>query len=121
MLLAAGGVWAAKGAKPGAAGPLGSIPATSVFCVRINNLDGSLEAVNEYLKGVAPATFDAQATVSSKLGKMLGDEKLPGVNRKQNIAIFGINVPGEKVGDGGPMVNIFIGVMLPVRDYEKFI
>jgi len=121
VLLAAGGVWAAKSAKSGAAGLLGSVPAKSLFCVRINNIDGTLETVNEYLKGVAPASFDAQATVSSKLGKMLGDEKLPGVNRKQNIAIFGINVPGEKVGDGGPMVNIFIGVMLPVRDYEKFI
>ena len=122
VLLAAGGVWAAKGAKPGAAGPLGSIPATSMFCVRINNLDGSLEAVNEYLKGVAPATFDAQATVSSKLGKMLGDDKLPGVNRKRSLAIFGVNVPGEKAAaGGGPMVNMFIGVMLPVRDYEEFL
>jgi len=128
VLLAAGGVWAAKSAKPGAAGLLGSIPAKSLFCVRINNLDGTLGAINEYLKGVAPESFDAQAAVSAKLGKALGDEKLSGVNRDGNFAIFAVNVPSQSAAGeagqpaaGGPMANMFIGAMLPVSDYEKFI
>lgn len=124
VLLAGGGVWAAKagkGAKQGAAaGPLGSIPARSVFCVRINNLDGTLEAVNEYLKDVAPQSFNAQDAVTSKLGKMLGDEKLRGVNKNGSFAVFAVNVPSDKAA-GGPMANMFLGAMLPVRDYEKFI
>jgi len=125
VLLAAGGVWAAKAtktkaAKSGAAGLLGSIPAKSVFCVRINKLDGTLETVSEFLKGVAPESFDAQAAVISKLGKALGDEKLSGVNRKGDFAIFAVNVPGGPAG-GGPIADMFIGAMLPVRDYEKFI
>jgi hypothetical protein len=129
--LAAVGVWAAqagKSAKPGAAGLLESIPAKSLFCVRINNLDATLEAVNEFLKGVAPESFDAQAAFVSKLGKMLGDEKLNGVNRSGNFAIFAVNVPSPSAGGeagqpakGGPMANMFIGAMLPVSDYEKFI
>ena len=131
VLLAAGGVWAAKsakGAKSGAAGLLGSIPAKSLFCVRINKLDGTLEAVNEFLKGVAPESFDAQEAVISKLGKALGDEKLSGVNRGGNFAVFAVNVPSPSAGGvagqpggGGPMANMFIGAMLPVSDYEKFI
>ncbi len=133
VLLAAGtwpqgGAWAAESAKPGAAGLLGSIPAKSLFCVRINNLDGTLGAVNEYLKGVAPESFDAQAAFVSKFGKALGDEKLSGVNRSGNFAIFAVNVPSPSAagvpgqpGAGGPMTNMFIGAMLPVSDYEKFI
>lgn len=123
VLLVGGGVWAAratKSAKPGAAGLLGSIPARCVFCVRINKLDGTLETVNDYLKGVAPDSFDAQAAVVSKLGKALGDEKLRGVNRKGNLAIFAVNVPGKQAA-GGPMGNMFLGALLPVRNYEKFI
>ncbi len=120
VLLLAGGTWAVRSAKPGAAGIFGSIPAKSMFCVRVNNLDGTLTAVNEYLKGVAPESFDAEAAVVGKLGKMLGDEKLRGVNRKQNCAIFAVSVPGEQPGPG-PMGNIFIGALLPVRDYDKFI
>jgi hypothetical protein len=127
VLLAGGGVWAAQSAKPGAE-LLGSIPAKSLFCVRINNLDGALRAVNEYLKGVAPESFDAQAAVISKLGKALGDEKLSGVNRGGNFAVFAVNVPSQSPGGvagqpgaGGPMANLFIGAMLLVTDYEQFI
>ncbi len=123
-----GRVWAAESAKPGAAGLLGAIPAKSLFCVRINNLDGTLGAVNEYLKGVAPESFDAQAAFISKLGKALGDEKLSGVNRSGNFAVFAVNVPSQspagvagQPGAGGPMGNMFIGAMLPVSDYEKFV
>ncbi len=120
VLLLAGGAWAARSAKPGAAGLLGSVPAKSMFCVRINSLDGTLAAVNEYLKGVAPESFDAETAVVSRLGKMLGDERLRGVNRKQNLAIFAVNVPGEQAGRG-PMGNMFIGALIPVRDYDEFI
>ena len=128
VLLAAGGVWAARAGRAeksamrgAAAGPLASVPAESMFCVRINDLDGTLGAVNEYLKGVAPESFDAQKAVLSRLGKLLGDEKLPGVNRKQNIALFGLNVPSQQAAPVGPMGNMFIGLMLPVKDYESFI
>ncbi|MEK7995998.1 MAG: hypothetical protein AAB403_19535, partial [Planctomycetota bacterium] len=112
----------------GAAGLLGSIPAKSLFCVRINKLVGTLGTVNEFLKGIAPESFDAQAAVISKLGKALGDEKLSGVNRSGNFAIFAVNVPSQSAGGvagqpagGRPMANMFIGAMLPVTDYEKFI
>ncbi len=120
VMLAAGGVWAARSTRPGAAGLLGSIPAKSMFCVRINNLDGALATANEFLKGIAPESFDAEATVISKLGKLLGDDKLSGVNRKGNFAVFAVNVPGEKPGPG-PMGNMFIGALIPVGDYNEFI
>lgn len=120
VMLTAGGVWAARSARPGAAGLLGSVPAKSMFCVRINNLDGALTTANEFLKGVAPESFDAQAAVVSKLGKLLGDDKLTGIDRKGNFAIFAVNVPSEKPGPG-PMGNMFIGALIPVADYEEFI
>jgi hypothetical protein len=91
-----------------------------MFCVRINNLDGALATANEFLKGVAPESFDAQAAVVSKLGKLLGDDKLTGIDRKGNFAIFAVNVPSEKPAPG-PMGNMFIGALIPVADYDEFI
>jgi len=135
VMMLAGGTWAGPASpekakvekrKPkssssaSAAGLFSSIPAKSMFCVRINNLDGTVAAVNEYLKGIVPESFDANAAVVAKLGKMLGDEKLPGVNRKQNLAIFAVNVPGEKPGPG-PMGDMFIGALIPVSNYDEFI
>jgi hypothetical protein len=120
-ILAAGGVWASESAKKRqAAGMMGAIPAKSLFCVRINKFDATLDAANEFLKDVAPSSFDAKAAVFSKLGSVLGDDKLIGVNKKGNIAIFAVNVPGESAAPG-PMGNLFIGALLPVTKYENFI
>jgi hypothetical protein len=120
-ILAAGGVWASEAAKKRqAAGMMWAIPAKSLFCVRINKFDGTLDAVNEFLKDVAPDSLDAKAALLSKLGSLLGDDRLRGVNKKGNIAIFGLNVPSESAARG-PMGNMFIGALLPVMKYENFI
>jgi hypothetical protein len=120
-MLAAGGVWAAESARPRAgAGMLGAIPAKSLFCVRINNFEGTLDAANAFLKDIAPTSFDAKTAVFSKLGSVLGDDKLTGVNKNGNIAIFAVEVPNDSAAPG-PMGNIFIGALIPVTEYEDFI
>jgi hypothetical protein len=119
-VLAVSSVGAAQAARAGAAdGMLGALPARSLFCVRINNFDGTLDAANEFLKDLAPPSFDAKKAVFSKLGAVLGDNDLKGVNKKGNIAIFALDVPSET--SPGPMNNIFIGALLPVTEYDNFI
>ena len=119
-ILAAGGVWAEESANRRTAGMMRALPAESLFCVRINNFDGTLDAVNEFLKDVAPESLDAKTALLSKLGGLLGDNELKGVNKKGNIAIFGLNIEGESAAPG-PMGNMFIGALLPVTKYENFI
>ncbi len=121
-VLASGGVWAAETAKPrrGATpGMMWAIPSQSLVCVRINKFDATLDSVNAFLKDVAPV--DAKAALLSKLTGMLGgDDQLRGVNKKGNIAIFVVNVPGESAAPG-PMGSMFVGALLPVTKYEKFV
>jgi len=120
-ILAAGGVWASEASeKRQATGMMGAIPARSLFCIRINNFDGTLGAANEFLKDIAPESFNAKKAIFSKLGSVLGDNDLKGINKKGNIAIFGVEVPSESAARG-PMGNIFIGALLPVTKYENFI
>jgi hypothetical protein len=120
-MLAVGNVWAAQATRPRAAdGMLGAIPARSLFCIRINNFDGTLDDANEFLKDLAPASFDAKKAVFSKLGSVLGDNDLKGINKKGNIAIFGVEVPNESAAPRN-MGNMFIGALLPVTNYEDFI
>jgi hypothetical protein len=121
VMLAVGNAWAAESAGPRAAdGMLGAIPAKSLFCIRINNFDGTLDAANEFLKDLAPPSFDAKKAVFSKLGSVLGDNDLKGINKKGNIAIFGVEVPTEPAA-ARKMGNMFIGALLPVTNYEDFI
>lgn len=120
-ILAAGGVLARGAAKKRKnPGMMWAIPGKSLLCVRINKFDGTLDSVNAFLKDVAPAETDAKAALLSKLTGFLGGDNLRGVNKKGNIAIFALSVPGESAGRG-PMGNLFIGVLLPVRKYENFI
>jgi hypothetical protein len=120
-MLAVGSVCTAQRARPrGSGGTLGAIPEKSLFCISINNFEGTLDSANAFLKDIAPSSFDAKTAVFSKLGGLLGDDRLRGVNKKGNIAIFAVNVPGETQAQG-PMGNMFIGALLPVTNYENFI
>ena len=120
VMSAVGSVWAQKAKKTGVVGLMGVIPTESLFCVRINKIDDNLGTLNEYLRGIAPESFNAKAMVFSKLGKLLGDEQLRGVNRDGNAALFAVIAPGEAAGQN-PMANMFIGALLPVRNYDNFI
>jgi len=121
-VLATSGVWATEAAKPSrraAAGTLSAIPAKSLLCVRINKFDATLDSVNAFLKDVAPV--DAKAALLSKLtGVLGGGDQLRGINKKGNIAIFVVTVPSDSAAPG-PMGNMFIGALLPVTKYEKFV
>jgi hypothetical protein len=119
-MLAAGAVWAQGSARPRAAGPMGSIPGESLFCLRISRLDNTLGQVNAYLKGVAPESFDAKNMVYSKLAGLLGDKELTAVNRNGNFALFAVNVP-DQTAKQNPMAGLFLGALLPVKDYRNFI
>ncbi len=121
VLLATGVVWATEAANPrraGAAGVMGAIPAKSLFCVRINKFDATLDSVNAFLKDIAPV--DAKAALLSKLTGLLGGDQLRGVNKRGTIAIFALTVQGES-GAPGPMGGLFIGALLPISKYENFV
>lgn len=120
ILLTAGPVWASSSRRSRTDRLLQAVPAGSLFCVRINNLDDTLDAANLFLEDVAPDIFDAKEMVRSGLADFLGDKALKGVNTKGSFAIFGINVPGESAKPGF-MRNMFVGALIPVRNYDKFI
>ena len=120
LLLTAGPVWASSSRRVRADRLLQTVPAESLFCVRINNLDGTLDAANLFLKDIAPESFDVKEMVHSGLAEFLGDKKLKGVNTKGSFAVFGVNVPGESAKPGF-MSNMFIGALIPVRNYDNFL
>jgi len=120
LLLTVGSVWAGNSRRARVDRLLRTVPPDSLFCVRINNLDGTLDAADLFLEGIVPEPFGAKQMVRSGLARFLGDEELKGVNTKGSFAIFGVNVPGESP-EPGFMSNMFIGTLIPVRNYDKFI
>lgn len=104
---------AASSAQPAGDKLLQMIPAESLFCVRVNNLDGTLAQIDEFLTGLAPINVSTQ--VRMQFGKLLGSPELKGLNMNGSFVAFGTIAADEPVGDD------LISVLIPVTDYKQFV
>jgi len=105
----------AVGAEPKGDKLLALIPAESMFCVRVNNLDYTLSQVDQFLTGVSPVPLATSAMVRMKLAEFLGSPDVNGVNMNGSFTIFGTVAPDGSLGDD------FVSLLVPVSDYKKFV
>jgi hypothetical protein len=94
---------------------LAMIPAESMFCLRINNLDFTLGQMDQFLAGVSPLPMGTSVLVRTQLAGMLGSPDLKGLNMAGAFAIFG-PLLGTDLGD---LDNI--ALLVPVTDYKLFV
>ena len=118
FVLAAAGM-AQNSAKPISDEILRMVPAESLFCIRVNNIDYTLGQIDQFLLGASPMPMWLSMMVRGHLANLLGSPELNGVNMNGSFAIFGAfsdgKTPGPKPSD------ILIGVLMPVTDYKQFI
>lgn len=111
-LLLAATLGVASGAQAASADPMSMIPSNSLFCVRINSLDGALGKVDLFLTGLFP--MGISMPVKAQLGQMLGSPQPVGIDTAGSFAVFS-PLPG---GDPDPTA---FGILIPVSDYQKFV
>jgi hypothetical protein len=102
------------------AGPLQILPKESLFCVQINSLKQTGDAINAFLLDVAPEDWNAKEELLSGLGKILGDGKPKAIRTNAAFTFFGVNLPSQEQ-NANPFGNLFIGTLVPVRNYENFV
>jgi general secretion pathway protein G len=95
------------------------LPAESLFCVRVNNLDRTLNTVDQFLTGSLFKSSDVSNLVRMQFAKMLGSPELNGVNMEGNYALFGVTTAGKPPGPKPS--DMFIGALVPITDYKQFI
>jgi len=96
------------------------IPAKSLFCVRVNNLDYTLNQIDQFLAGASPMPMGVSMLVRTQLANLLGSPQLTGLNTNGSLAVFGVTMPG-RTKQTNTTPNIFVGVLAPVTDYKQFI
>ena len=96
------------------------IPAKSLFCVRVNNFDYTLNQIDQFLAGASPMPMGVSMLVRMQLANLLGSPQLTGLNTNGSFAVFGVTMPGETTQTNA-IPDIFVGVLAPVTDYKQFI
>jgi prepilin-type processing-associated H-X9-DG protein len=115
LLSFAGVVRAEDSANSKTEGLLQLVPAESLFCVRVNNLDSSLSSIDQFLTGISPVPMTVSMLVRGQLAKVLGSAELSGLNMRGNFAIFGPILNADLSDPDN------IAIVVPVTDYNQFV
>jgi len=99
---------------------LNLLPADSLFCIRVNHFEHTLNQVDQFLAGVSPVPLGLSMLVRMQLASALGNPELAGINMNGSIVIFGLILPDGQTSNN-PISNIFIGGFVPVTDYRQLI
>ncbi len=96
------------------------IPAKTLFCVRVNNFDYTLNQIDQFLAGASPMPMGVSMLVRMQLANLLGSPQLTGLNTNGSFAVFGVTMPGETT-QADTIPDVFVGILAPVTDYKQFI
>ena len=94
---------------------LNILPAGCLACLRINSLDTTLGAVDQYVTGISP--FPVGLLAKAQLGEMLGNPTLEGINSQGDFAVFVTVLPGSSAG-ADMMPEVAVGMLIPVTGPE---
>ncbi|MHC4720231.1 MAG: hypothetical protein ACYSYT_07130 [Planctomycetota bacterium] len=120
ILILATALQAQNSAQPAPDELLRKLPAESLFCVRVNNLDYTFGTIDQFLAGASPIPMGASMIVRMQLAGLLGDPTLNNVKTTGSFAIFAVTAP-DKPAQEDPAANTFIAGLLPVSDFQKFL
>ncbi|MHC4760869.1 MAG: hypothetical protein ACYS9H_05930 [Planctomycetota bacterium] len=90
------------------------LPGDCMFCVRVNNFNGSLGKLDAYMAGASPIPVSLAMLANLQLGSMIGDPMLTGIDQGGDFALFAIP---PQANDAEPVV----GLLVPVTDYKTFV
>lgn len=88
------------------------IPKDALFCVRVNSLQATLDSIDKFAQGLLPLPM--------KVAGFIEGDEWKNVEKEGSFALFGLVLPGEAQQDN-PLANIFVGVLVPVTDYDKLL
>ncbi|MHC4265564.1 MAG: hypothetical protein ACYSUK_06485 [Planctomycetota bacterium] len=91
---------------------LGSVPNDCLFCVRINNLQATLNQADQFMMSSGGMMGSPTMIVRMSLAGILGEPMLNGVDMDGNFGVFGVSKGAD---------DLFVAFLIPVTNYEQII
>jgi len=88
------------------------VPADSLFCARLNNLDATMRQVEAFLDGIVPTEELPTGQLPAQIGGLLGDPEGEQVRTDGSFGVFGV------LDQNGAML---IGILIPVRSFTQLV
>jgi len=88
------------------------VPADSLFCARLNNLDATMRQVETFLDGIVPTEELPTGQLPAQIGGLLGDPEGKQVRTDGSFGVFGV------LDQNGAML---IGILIPVRSFTQLV
>jgi len=107
-------------AAPTADKLLKTIPAESLFAIRVNNFEYTLGQLDQFLAGASPVPMGISMLARTQLAGVLGSPQLNSINMGGSFAMFGL-APNSTSNEPAALPNIVIAALIPVTDYQQFI
>src|SRR5512141_737979 len=107
------------GLRAQAGGPdaaLKMVPADSLFCLRINNLDQTLGHLDQFIMGVSPRPVGMM--IKMQLGGILGNSMLAGVKADGVFVVFGSASADAKWPEA---LTQGLAILVPISDFSQFV
>jgi hypothetical protein len=92
---------------------LETMPADVLFCARVNNLNQTTGALDQYLMGISPRPISTGGLIKGQLGMMFGNFELKGFDVNGSFAVFATAESGQ--------VEPELYFLLPVTNYKQII
>ena len=99
ILILATGLQAVSIVKPADDPLLKKLPAESLFCIRVNHFEHTVNQIDQFLAGISPIPLGLSMLVRMQLANVLGAPELNGINMNGSLAECGIMLPGEQTSN----------------------
>lgn len=92
---------------------LDKVPADALFCAKVNNLNQTTGAIDQYLIGISPMPVSTGGLIKGSLGMMFGNYELKGFDVNGSFAVFATAEANQTEPE--------LYFLLPVTNYKQVI
>jgi len=99
---------------------LGSLPADTLLAVRVNHLEYNFNKLDQFLMDASPLPMGASMMIRSQMAGFFGDPELKSIKMNGNFMVF-IVADETPAGEEFNFDDAFIGIMVPITYFKKFV
>jgi hypothetical protein len=94
------------------------VPADTMLCVVINDIDAASKNIDEFMLGLSLVPVSASMGVKMGLISAVGEKHAPGIDTSGDIAVFAFKMDAQPSDKPNPLQGIGVAAIVPLADFD---